>query len=100
MVLIIIIYGVFVVYPICHGTSDIKNKMKFILEKEERIVSSDSTITTIKTDSVILCTFLCMSEKECETASYDLITGLCKLVSDCNPKTEKIETGILVLKSK
>ncbi|XP_071175298.1 fibrinogen-like protein 1 [Mytilus edulis] len=99
MVIIILIYGVFVIYPICHGTSsDIKNKMKFILEQEERIVSSDSTITTIKTDSVILCTFLCMSKKECETASYDLMTGQCKLVSDCNPKTEKIETGILVLK--
>ncbi|CAG2251546.1 ANGPT1 [Mytilus edulis] len=98
MVIIIIIYGVVVINPICHGTSDIKKKMKFILEKEEIIVSSDSTTTT-KADSVIQCTTLCTSEQECETASYDRTTGQCRLDSNSNPQTKTIKTGILVFKN-
>ena len=73
--------------------------MKFILEKEETIISSDSTIT-IKADSVIECIMLCTNKQECETASYDRTTEQCKLDSNCNPETEKNKTGTLVLKSK
>ncbi|XP_071176531.1 techylectin-5B-like [Mytilus edulis] len=72
--------------------------MKFILEKEETIISSDSTIT-IKADSVIECIMLCTNKQECETASYDRTTEQCKLDSNCNPETGKNKTGTLVLKS-
>ena len=94
MFLIIIIYG-FVIYPICHGISQIKKEKLFTTEAGKRIVSSLSTITTT-TASSTACASLCTSDKDCMTASYCNISKQCKLDSDCNPTTENWQNGILI----
>ncbi|XP_071173290.1 fibrinogen-like protein 1 [Mytilus edulis] len=94
MFLIIIIYGV-VIYPICHGISQIKKEKLFTTEAGKRIVSSLSTITTT-TASSTACASLCTSDKDCMTASYFNISKQCKLDSDCNPTTENWQNGILI----
>ncbi|CAC5388601.1 unnamed protein product [Mytilus coruscus] len=92
MFLIIIVYGV--INPICYGISEIKNKKKYTIEAEKRIVLSHSTITT-RTDSSIACTSLCTSDENCVSASYDNFTKQCILDTDCTSTTEKWQNAVL-----
>lgn len=92
-----LVFGVFMLFPLCCVTSEMKNR-KFIVENNQTFVSTDSAIGTGKVVSPTACASLCTSEDECCTASYNKSTQECHLNSCCFLDTRPLENEIIIRK--
>ncbi|XP_063420123.1 sialate:O-sulfotransferase 2-like [Mytilus trossulus] len=92
------IYSLLVMIFLCDGYPENENRINFKTDNGKRVVLDELSIS-ISTESYIACASLCLLDEDCCLTSYDKTYKQCRLITECNPDTEKWQNGIVTRKN-